>query len=185
MSSKKKPKPLTKSAKKHGLKDKLSEDELKKIYGAITEIAIISQLSSNAMQRVLPDGMSIAQLGVLNHMIRVHPVSSPLRLARAFQVTKGAMTNTVKRLQDQGFVRVRPDPRDGRGKLVEITDSGRAHRDEAIRLLVPTFAEIGSRFGVRRFDELLPLLQDLRIVLDQERAARDFGDLPEHVDLEA
>ena len=34
-----------------------------------------------------------------------------MELARAMQVTKGAMSNTVARLLDKGLIAVKPDPR--------------------------------------------------------------------------
>ena len=72
------------------------------------EIGIISQLSSNRLERVLPEGMSVAQFSVLNHLVRLGGSWAPSRLARAFQVTKGAMTNTLQRLEAQGLIRSRP-----------------------------------------------------------------------------
>ncbi|MCE3289998.1 MAG: MarR family transcriptional regulator, partial [Caulobacter sp.] len=72
----------------------------------LTEIGIISQLSNAALERSLPEGMSAAQFGVLTHFMRRGGEKSPAQLAKAFQVTKGAMTNTLQRLEAQGFVRV-------------------------------------------------------------------------------
>jgi len=157
--------------------ESLTEEDLFTLYRVFLEIGILSQLSSSAMRRVLPKGLSMAQFGVLNHMVRVRSVSSPLRLARAFQVTKGAMSQTVKSLERQGFVRVSPDPKDARGKLVEITEAGRAAREDAIRAVFPSLAKLGKDFGIARFRRLLPHLEALRILLDQDRDERDFGDL--------
>ena len=64
-----------------------------------TEIGIIEQLARNRLERGLPDGLKISQFSVLNHLVRLGGEWSPARLARAFQVTKGAMTNTLQRLE--------------------------------------------------------------------------------------
>ena len=69
-----------------------------------TEIGIIDQLTTARLERSLPDGMSVAQFKVLTHFCRRGGAETPAQLARAFQVTKGAMTNTLQRLEAQGFV---------------------------------------------------------------------------------
>jgi len=48
------------------------------------------------------------------------------------QVTKNTMTHSLKVLQDRGYIDVQPDPEDGRGKRVYLTEAGRAFREEAI-----------------------------------------------------
>ena len=57
---------------------------------------------------------------------------SPSALAAANFVTSGTMTNRVDRLTDRGFVRRRPDPRDGRAVIVALTDAGRRSVDAAM-----------------------------------------------------
>lgn len=47
------------------------------------------------------------------------------------QVHPASVTNAATRLEAAGLVARRPDPRDGRGVLVEITDAGRAVAAEA------------------------------------------------------
>ena len=105
------------------------------------EVGIISQLSSTRMQRVLPHGMTQSQFSVLNWFVRVDTQASPTRLANAFQVTKGAMTNTLGKLEEKGFVAIAPDPASGRSKIVTLTPAGRAARDAAIAALGQDLAE--------------------------------------------
>jgi DNA-binding MarR family transcriptional regulator len=57
----------------------------------------------------------------------------PKALAEATYVTSGGMTNLVKRLESNGLVVRRPDPDDGRGALVCITDTGRALIDSVVK----------------------------------------------------
>ncbi len=133
------------------------------------EIGIITQLASAVLTRVLPRGLSMAQFGVLNNFVRLGGERTPAGLAEAFQVTRGAMTNTLARLEAQGFVEMRPDPEDGRGKIVSITAAGRRAREEALALLM---REVGKLDGKVDWDELaqvLPKLEQLRKVLDAER----------------
>ena len=135
------------------------------------EIGIIEHLSRTAFERVLPPGLSLAGFTVLNHLIRLgHEHRAPARIANALQVTRGAITGTVKRLEAHGYVRSDPDPNDGRGKGISVTPAGREARDAAIAALAPLFADLMSRVDTEELARLLPLLQALRRVLD---AARD------------
>lgn len=57
---------------------------------------------------------------------------SPKQLLVETLVTSGTMTNRVDRLVHRGFVARRPDPADGRGILVRLTDTGRDRVDGAL-----------------------------------------------------
>jgi DNA-binding MarR family transcriptional regulator len=139
-------------------------------FRVFTEIGIISQLASTAFQRVLPEGMSMAGFSVLNHFVRLNKDGeTPTRLARAFQVTKGAMTNTLQRLEALGCVTIEPDPRDGRGKVVRITDAGRRMRENAIRTLRPRMRSVLEFVDFEELSAILPTLAKLRATLDMAR----------------
>jgi len=66
------------------------------LYAFFNEIGIINQLFSTAFRRALPDGMTSAQFTVLNHFARLGGERTPAQLAASFQVTKGAITNTLQ-----------------------------------------------------------------------------------------
>ncbi len=134
-----------------------------------TEIGIINQLSTNRLERVLPDGLSLAQFGVLNHFVRLGGQWAPSRLARAFQVTKGAMTNTLQRLETQGLVRIIPDPKDARAKLVEITPAGRKKREACIKATKPMMQDIFEAVEPDDVIAALPFLEAVRKTLDERR----------------
>jgi DNA-binding MarR family transcriptional regulator len=53
-------------------------------------------------------------------------------LARESMLTTGAMTNRIDRLEQRGLVIRRPDPVDGRGVQVLLSDKGRSLTDAAI-----------------------------------------------------
>ena len=140
------------------------------IFTFLTEVGIIDQLARASLERVLPHGLKFSHFGVLNHFARLGGEQSPAELARAFQVTKGAMTNTVQRLQARGLVDVSPNPHDGRGKRVQITEKGLRIRSDAIQAVTPELRRLGDEFSSEEFAAALPLLQRLRVYLD---AARD------------
>ena len=72
------------------------------IFHVFNEIGIIEQLARNVFEQVLPDGLKVSQFSILNHFVRLGDDKNPVDLARAFQVTKGAMTNTLQRLEGRG-----------------------------------------------------------------------------------
>jgi DNA-binding MarR family transcriptional regulator len=136
------------------------------LFQFFNEIGIIEQLARNRLERVLPDGLKAPHFGVLNHLVRLGDDKSPLRLARAFQVSKGTMTNTIQRLEARRLIEVRPDPSDGRGKRVFLTRKGRAAREACIKATAPLLLELARAFPQSRFEEALPFLQAIRGYLD-------------------
>jgi len=139
------------------------------LFRVFNEIGIIEQLARAAFERVMPHGLKVSQFGVLNHMVRLGDGKRPADLADSFQVTRGAMTNTLGRLSALGFVDIRPDPEDGRAKAVFLTEAGRAARVEAIAALAPALKELDDEIGAERFEVALPFLTDLRRTLDAKR----------------
>ena len=139
------------------------------IYRFFTEIGIIHQLAHNKLERELLTGMTMAQFTVLQHFARLGGERTPLALARAMQVTKGTMTNTLQRLEAGGLIKVRPDPSDGRGKLVSLTPEGRAVRDQAVARIQPELDRIQAVIGIQSIDDAMPFLQKMRAFLDEDR----------------
>ncbi|MGV8996884.1 MAG: MarR family winged helix-turn-helix transcriptional regulator [Parvibaculaceae bacterium] len=139
-------------------------------FEVFNEVGIIEQLSRNAFERVMPDGLSLAGFNVLNHFIRLEiPHSTPSQLASAFQVTKGAMTNTLQRLEALGFAVLTPNPEDGRGKIVRVTAKGRKAREQSIAALAPQMTILGDVFSSTDATDALPFLKALRVFLDGHR----------------
>jgi DNA-binding MarR family transcriptional regulator len=140
-------------------------------FGLFTEINIIAHLSTNELERVLPNGLSSAQFGVLNHFVRLGGEWGPARLARAFQVTKGAMTNTLQRLEAQGLVSIQPDPKDARGKLVAITQAGVEMRERCVGLAWVAMSSLVPEATPAEVEAAMPFLQKLRKIMDERRDA--------------
>lgn len=140
------------------------------VFTFFNEIGILSQLSANAFERVMPHGLTVSQFSVLNNLARLGDGKSPSWLASAFQVTRGAMTNTLTKLEASGFVDVRADENDGRGKQVFLTKAGAKARTAALGALTPLLAELLEAFPEKEFAAALPFLARLRAHMD---AARD------------
>ena len=134
-------------------------------FTVLTEIRAIEQLVAARLGRALPEGMELSHFAVLNHFSHLGGEKNPAQLAKVFQLTKGAMTNTIARLEKNGLVRVRSDPKDKRRKLVSLTEAGLEMRNRAIDALAPEFQTISDGVGRERLKDVLPTLRDLRVFL--------------------
>lgn len=91
--------------------------------------------------------LSFTTLSVLHTLAR----RSPLRLGELTateQVTQSAITQMVTRLENDGLVERRPDPRDGRAVLVHITPAGAnvvaARRADRVARLAPILQRLSA-----------------------------------------
>lgn len=130
------------------------------------ELFMADQLARNRISKVLPKGMELSHFSVLNHLARIGEERTPAQLARSFHVTRGAMTNTLSKLEWAGHVHIRPDWEDARRKLVAISPSGRAARDSAVTTVVPLIGEVVQTLGPDRARSLLSVLRELRVRLE-------------------
>jgi len=131
-----------------------------------SEILTNEQLIRNRLSRVLPKGMEISHFSVLNHLARIADERSPAQLAKSFHVTRGAMTNTLSKLEWAGYVHIRPDWDDARRKMVAISPSGRQARDAAMAAITPMVSDLIRDLGEDRVRASLPVLRELRIRLE-------------------
>ncbi len=132
------------------------------------ELFMADQLARNRISKALPRGMEVSHFSVLNHLARKGEERTPGQLARAFHVTRGAMTNTLAKLEWAGHVHIRPDWDDARKKLVAISPSGRAARDAAVASVAPLIGDVVKALGAERVRAVLPVLRELRIRLEAE-----------------
>lgn len=126
------------------------------------ELFMADQLARTRLSKVLPKGMELSHFSVLNHLARLGEERSPAQLAQSFHVTRGAMSNTLNKLEWAGHVHIRPDWDDARRKMVSISPSGRRARDAAIAALSPMIAELVDDIGAERVRAALPVLRALR-----------------------
>jgi DNA-binding MarR family transcriptional regulator len=152
-----------------GEKDGTAE-EVGRMFRLLNEIAIVAQLSGTAFERVMPPPLNLPQFVVLNHMVRLGDGRTPVDLARAMQVTKGTMTNTLGNLERAGYVSIHPDPDDGRSKRVRLTAAGREAREAAVRAVEPELQALAGLMPAGAAGAILPTLETLRRILDERRA---------------
>ena len=144
------------------------------LFALLNEIGIIEQLARNRFERAQSDGLRLPQFTVLNHLVRLGDGRGPAQIARAFEVSKATMTNTLQRLEERGFIRLDPDPEDARAKRVMLTEAGRARRDDAVRWIAEDLRPVAARLRVSP-EAALPGLIALRQALDQARGTTTSG----------
>ena len=91
---------------------------------------------------------------------------SPGALLTQTLVTSGTMTNRIDRLEAKGLVARVPDPNDGRGVQVVLTEAGRRRVDDALTDLLAHERDILSALPSADRDELADLLRRLTVPFD-------------------
>jgi DNA-binding MarR family transcriptional regulator len=130
-----------------------------------SEVFMVDQLARSTLGKVLPKGMELSHFSVLNHLAGIGEERSPAQLADAFHVTRGAMTNTLSKLEWAGWVHIRPDWDDARRKFVAISPAGRAARDAAVAAIGPLIGDVVAAIGADKVRATLPILRELRLRL--------------------
>ncbi len=131
-----------------------------------SELLTADQLVRNRLTRVMPNRMEISHFSVLNHLARFSGERTPAQLAKSFHVTRGAMTNTLHKLEDAGYIHIRPDWDDARRKMVAISPAGVRARDAALDVIAPLINELVVELGEEKVRAALPVLRELRVKLE-------------------
>ena len=149
-------------------KKKSSQPSEATLFTYFNEISIIAQLSNAQFERILPDGLNNSQFSVLNWFCRVDSQASPGRLATAFQVTPGAMTNTLKKLESKSLVKIVPNELCGRKKKVSMTSKGEKLQKQAVNAAA-LFQEMAKNRPLGNIEIQVAQLQKVREYSDQRR----------------
>lgn len=80
------------------------------------------------------EGLSAAQAGLVLFLGKYDGAAIG-DAAEALDVAPSAMTGLVDRMTRAGFVERRPDPKDGRGQRLHLTEQGWSARNKAVELL--------------------------------------------------
>jgi DNA-binding MarR family transcriptional regulator len=131
-----------------------------------SEMLASEQLMRGRLSRALPKGMELSHFVLLNYLSNQTRERSPAELAKIFNLTKGALTNTLGKLEQYGYIHIRPDWDDARKKLVTISNAGDRARDEAVLAITPIFEEVMSSLSKDRLREGLRFLREFRAALE-------------------
>ena len=132
-----------------------------------SEFLAIDSLIKSTISRKLPNEMELSHFMVLNYFSHLQTEKTPAQLAKIFRVTKGAMTNTINKLQKKGYVHSRPDWQDGRKKLISLSSAGKLAGEAAVKNMSPIFIDLIQTLGHERLKDLVPELRDIRIHLNK------------------
>lgn len=82
-------------------------------------------------------------------------------LAAKAQMAKPSMAYLVEYLEAAGYLVRRPDPTDGRARLVQLTRRGWREIEDALDIIADLEAELGASLGPRRLQTLRQLLTEV------------------------
>jgi DNA-binding MarR family transcriptional regulator len=131
------------------------------------EIGMIECGVRTIITRCLPVGLTYPQFEVMNYLARRGERQTPAQIATALQMTPGAITNTLQRLEATGLAEIEPDPVDRRKKRVGMTAAGRHAYQRAMAAIKPRMGSLREGFTQKEFREVLPFLRALRAWMDE------------------
>ena len=142
-----------------------------KAMAAVTTIMRVQQILLSQLDALLrPHGLTFARYEALVLLSFSRDGTLPMRLiGERLMVHPTSVTNTIHRLERQQLVVRKPNPRDGRGTLAEITPEGREVMRRATADLMAAEFGMGG-YDPEQLDDMFGLLRDLRVT------AGDFKD---------
>lgn len=129
-------------------------------------LPLLTRIVAAEVRREAGEETTMPQFRVLSHLT-VEPLTISA-LAKKRRVTLQSMSELVQALVERGWVARQPDPRDRRQSLLQLTDEGRRHYEQAthytLRSLVPLMAQLSPE----EMAAIRIALPALRRVLTQE-----------------
>ncbi len=148
------------------------------VEGIVDRISGISRRLHRTMDETLQEfGLDSAEHKALSVLAQAGPPyrSTPGRLAERMDLSSGAMTNRLDRLEQAGLVRRLPDPGDRRRVVVELTDHGRETYREAVGVQAKKEALVTAALNEREKAQLNNLLRQLMLEFERREQAASAG----------
>jgi DNA-binding MarR family transcriptional regulator len=145
------------------------------VEGIVDRIGGLSRRLNREMDETLEGfGLNHGELKVLGILWRSGEphLASPGVLSRFADLSTGAMTNRLDRLEQAGFVRRLPDPDDRRAVHVELTEKGKRTWEKVIAAQAKKEAVIASALSEREKEQLTKLLRKLMLSYEKREAGR-------------
>ncbi len=136
----------------------------KGIVGRILRLQdVILRAVNNALER---HGLRYPAYAVLATLrVRGAPFRmSPTQLQETLLVTSGGISNLLSRLERSGWIERQTDPRDRRGVIVELTPTGRALADEAMKDHAAIERELVAMFSKDEQSQIADLLSRMLVL---------------------
>jgi len=139
------------------------------VEGIVDRIGTINKRIKKGMETILAEyDLTLPDWSVMSRLRLSSPDhrSSPGELATELEISSGAMTSRLDRLEQQGFVRRLPDPGDRRGIVVELTPEGNAAWDRTAGIAGRREAFFASALTKDEQRRLNVLLRKLLLALE-------------------
>lgn len=139
----------------------MSNDSMPPHLGAMVR-AVWQQIRDTAYSGVFLAGYSDLQPAHLQVFRKPSPEGArPSELAQRLQISKQSVNDLLGHLEQGGYLIREPDPDDGRGKVVRLTNKGRRLEqavDDAAREIEH---KVAAALGAKRFNDLRESLRIL------------------------
>lgn len=87
-------------------------------------------------------------------------------LARRAEISKQAVNQLVDDMEDAGYLKRHPDPKDGRAKIVRLTRKGRKGMLDGLAIFSELAGEVRGKLGDTEMDALVAKLDQLLNALE-------------------
>lgn len=146
-------------------------DEQLKIIQLSTALGILNQLYTTRMNQLLGQhDLTIAQFGLLNHLLRLHDKEHTVsELTAALEINQPGVTKIVKKLKKLGQVEVKPSKADSRKKLIRLTDAGAREVQTILMSVGPDIMAWFAEWEPAEMEQFTEHLQKLGRWLDENR----------------
>jgi DNA-binding MarR family transcriptional regulator len=143
------------------------------VEGIVDRIGGINRRIHRALDETLAEfGLDMGDYKVLNSLSQIGPPhrSTPGRLSKRIELSSGAMTNRLDRLEEADLIRRLPDPDDRRSVVVELTDHGRETIQKAVGVQAQKEGLVAAALDPQEKEQLNGLLR--KLMLEFERRER-------------
>ena len=139
-----------------------------RVEGIVDRIDSLARRLRRSMDETLAEYELVkGEWEVLMQLVRTNSRVSPGKLSSKAELSTGAMTNRLDRLEERGLVRRLPDPRDRRALEVEITDEGRRLWEATVDVQAQKEALIASALDDDEKEQLNALLRRLMLATEK------------------
>jgi DNA-binding MarR family transcriptional regulator len=145
------------------------------VEGIVDRIGGISRRLNRTLDETLGEfGLDTAEYKMLSALAQAgEPYrSTPGRLAQRMDLSSGAMTNRLDRIEEAGLIRRLPDPDDRRKVVVELTEHGRETYRRAVGVQAQKEALFAAALSDREKSQLNALLRQLMIEFERREGTR-------------
>jgi DNA-binding MarR family transcriptional regulator len=144
------------------------------VEGIVDRISGLAKRIHRNMERVLAEqGLSYGDWQVLGQVRNCGSACTPGHLSRKLDLSSGATTSRIDRLEREGLLQRRPDPSDRRGVLLELTDAGRERYERAVSVAARRERFFASALDRDEQEQLTVLLRKLMLAFEAAESARE------------